>query len=39
MWEILSNHTIRNLLTQATIKSSHATIGKRRLFFGEEMQN
>ena len=39
MWEILSNHTIRNLLTQATITSSHAIIEKGRLFFGEEMQN
>ena len=29
MWEILSDHTTRNLLTQATIMSSHATIEKR----------
>ena len=26
MWEILSNHTTRNLLIQATIMSSHATV-------------
>ena len=26
MWEILSNHTIRNLLIQATFMSSYATV-------------
>ena len=31
IWEILSNHTTRNLLTQATIMSSHATVEKKKI--------